>query len=110
MPKKPLTAAEKRYRRWIILMPCEGCGMEDDTRVPHHFTFTTSAGMAQQAPDNEAVCLCYKCHSELHNHGERSFWRSLGRTEEGVMFWKSRERTEEELIEYANNLYREYYG
>jgi len=100
MPKKPLTAAEKRYRLWIIEMPCEGCKMEDDTRVPHHFTFTPNAGMGEKAPENELVCLCHKCHIEkLHRHGELSFWAGL-----------KPPRTKEELIEYANNLYRAYYG
>lgn len=96
MPKKPLTAAEKRYRRWVADMPCEGCGLEDDTRIAHHFTFT-KAGMGKQAKEHEAVCLCHTCHmGELHQHGEKSFW-------------KKRKRKLIELVEYANSLYNIYH-
>lgn len=96
MPKKKPTAAVKRYRRWIAEMPCEGCKIEDDTRVSHHFTFT-QAGMGKQSTESNSVCLCYNCHIEiLHRHGELSFWAGLN-------------RTKEELIEYANNLHTEYH-
>ena len=90
------TAAQKRYRRWIAQLPCERCGIEDDTRVAHHFTFC-KAGMGKQADDNMCVSLCHYCHVErLHRFGERTFWSDAN-------------RTEEELIQYANNLYESYH-
>ena len=71
---KTIPAKVKRFRRRVAEEPCRACKMEDDTRVSHHFTFT-KAGMARKAEEWESCCLCYRCHSELHNHGERSFWR-----------------------------------
>ena len=70
----------------MILEPCRACEIEDDTRVPHHFTFTNDAGMAQQAPEWQSCCLCYSCHAKLHNGGEKAFWQWLGIELETLLF------------------------
>ena len=83
--KKP-TIAERLYALWLIQDPCFACEMEDDTRIGHHFTFT-KAGMSKKAKINEQLCLCNECHMEkLHRHGERSFWRDEGYTEEELIY------------------------
>ena len=77
--KKRTKAEALRYRRWAAEnYPCRGCGIEDETRVLHHFTFL-DAGMGQKEDDSKGAVLCYTCHTErLHRHGEKSFWAALG--------------------------------
>jgi len=96
MPKKNLTAVEKRYRQYLRTFPCYACGIEGETNCGHHLTFVKSI-MGGKAEEEYQVPMCFWCHIEkLHRHGERSFWAALG-------------ITEEELIEYANELYRKYH-
>jgi len=89
---KTIPAKVKRFRRKVAEKPCRACEMEDDTRVSHHFTFT-KAGMAKKAKEWEACCLCYKCHSDLHAHGELSFW---------VKWKKDIEDLKQEGVEFYN--------
>jgi len=90
------TKQQKAFRRWIAEMPCEGCGIEDDTRVAHHLTFCGTM-MGGKVDDMYQVCLCYICHIEkLHRHGEKTFWATLG-------------RDLDELKAYAASLYNWYY-
>ena len=76
--KRPTKAEALRYRKWAAQNhPCRGCGIEDDTRVLHHFTFL-DAGIGQKEDDRHGVILCHCCHIEkLHRHGEKSFWAAL---------------------------------
>lgn len=78
MPKKSLTAAEKRYRQYLRTLPCYACAIEDETIVGHHLTFINCA-MGSKAGEEFQIPLCFTCHIEkLHRHGERSFWEGLG--------------------------------
>ena len=80
------TAAERRYTLWLIENPCFACGIEDDTRVGHHFTFVKRA-KSKKAKIDEQLCLCHFCHIEdLHRHGERTFWQKRGYTEEQLLY------------------------
>jgi len=96
MPKKNLTAADKRYRQYLRTLPCYACGLEDETVVGHHLTYVRSI-MGGKAGEENQVPMDFTCHIErLHRHGERSFWKGLG-------------FNLEEVKQYANSLHRSYH-
>lgn len=52
------------YREWVAMEhPCMICGIEDDTRHPHHWRdFETGGGMGLKPADRWCVCLCHEHH------------------------------------------------
>ena len=53
---------------------CFACGAEDGTVVGAHVRIGSLAGVGRKPSDNLIVPLCYRCHSQQHEHGELSFW------------------------------------
>ena len=61
---------EKDYTRWVATLPCAGCGVHDETIVPHHMKHICqelTGGMSMKASDWLAMPLCFSCHDKVHN-------------------------------------------
>lgn len=56
----------------------------DDTVVPHHLTFA-GTGMGTKPGDDFTVPLRQERHQQLHQKGERSFWKRHGYEEEQLI-------------------------
>ena len=64
----------ERYRAFIKEHPCLICGRTPCD--PHHEPLG-KAGTSIKAPDSHCVPLCFEHHSELHNTGVKTFWKSI---------------------------------
>lgn len=90
-----ITAKDKRYRRKLSELPCCACKIQNDTVCGHHLTWLRRG--KNKALEKHQVPLCYECHIEkLHRHGEKTFWKNLGKTLAQVQ-------------DYAERLYKYYH-
>lgn len=49
------------------------CCMSNVGVVMHHLRTGTDCGMGLKSNDCHTIPLDYRCHAELHNHGEKKF-------------------------------------
>ena len=69
---KEKTHRSEKYKKFIRSQPCAICGLEVSQ---HHHEPLNGHGMALKGPDNEALPLCYRCHTERHIKGRDTFYK-----------------------------------
>ena len=65
----------KQYLKYVASHPCLLC-QHNETQA-HHITITEKRGISQKVSDYYTLPLCYLHHDQLHNTGERKFWKIL---------------------------------
>ena len=70
---KEKTYRSEKYKAFIRKQPCLIC--EYPVSEHHHETLNGKKGVAIKGPDNEALPLCYRCHTERHIKGRDTFYR-----------------------------------
>ena len=70
---KEKTYRSEKYKAFIRKQPCLIC--EYPVSEHHHETLNGKKGVAIKGPDNEALPLCYRCHTERHIKGRDTFYK-----------------------------------
>jgi hypothetical protein len=65
----------KQYLKYVASHPCLLC-QHNETQA-HHITIAEKRGISQKVSDYYTLPLCYLHHDQLHNTGERKFWKIL---------------------------------
>jgi hypothetical protein len=79
MGQKEKRLRDKGYLKYLRTKPCCNCyRIASDWLdvVPHHIRMATGGGVGVKPGDNHCVPLCVDCHSDLHQHGEKTFWHN----------------------------------
>lgn len=88
---------DRKYLNFLHTQPCLFCGELGEGNCGHHLKACKSGGVGLKAPDNHTVPICWVCHLELHNHGEKTFLKKWGM-----------EMNQFEARELTENLYNKY--
>lgn len=66
------------YQAFVATHDCLKCGRSPGaiTIAPHHEPYGRG-GMGCKAPSSHCVPLCWECHSERHQKGVETFWKSV---------------------------------
>lgn len=68
---KQKTTRSEGYKKFIRSQRCLVCGSVDSQ---HHHEPLNGRGIGLKGPDDEALPLCHKCHTERHQKGRKSFY------------------------------------
>jgi len=82
--KAPERVKCRPYRLFIKEETCRGCGVDDETMVPHHYRPAEETGTATKPDDWYTLPCCNNCHRTIENGDEAAFWaeRSVDPMEE----------------------------
>ena len=69
---KEKTTRSENYKRFIRGQRCLVCGSVESQ---HHHEPLNGRGIGLKGPDDEALPLCYRCHTERHIKGRDTFYR-----------------------------------
>lgn len=78
------------YLAWIRCLPCAVCSSRFKAHAHHRIGHGRCGG---KTDDFEAIPLCHKCHTELHNNDEGG-WESFERKHE----WSQMDAVREYLL------------
>lgn len=81
-PKTPRSAA---YLAFVRGMPCAVTGVEHGVIAHHVRMHPHGGGLSLKPSDYRVVPLNQMRHLELHQHGEKTFWKKYGVRPEAVM-------------------------
>ncbi len=57
--------------------PCAVCGTDQDIQA-HHITYAEPRALGRKNSDRYVVPICPLHHYELHQLGEKSYWKNKG--------------------------------
>lgn len=86
IPKeKPIR--DKAHLKFISSLPCITCDAPPPVD-PSHISRGNGKAMGRKVGDNFTVPQCRKCHSEVHNIGEITWWYKYGGYETATVLAK----------------------
>ena len=72
------TIRDPKYLKYVRdYYPCAVCGTDQDIQA-HHITYAEPRGIGMKNSDRYVVPICPLQHYELHQDGEKSYWKKKG--------------------------------
>jgi hypothetical protein len=70
-----------KYLAWVRTLPCALCHTDQGIQA-HHQMGTKLRGTGTKVSDHRTIPLCSLCHSELHDHGYKTWEKKYGVTQD----------------------------
>lgn len=94
----------ERHKQWVRGFRCAGCDANVRCQSAH-IRIGTDGSAGVNPSDAWVVPLCFNCHvPDQHQHGERTFWRKVGKNPHQIAIELARKSPDPAVREFARTM------